>query len=57
MIDDLNDLTPEEKRVLKEVAQNFMAANRLGQLIKAWALGLAATIGAGVFLWEFVLKR
>lgn len=53
---DPNDLSAEEKKVLKEVAQNFMAAGRLGRLVRAWILGLGSVIGAGAIIWE-LFKR
>lgn len=52
-----DDLTPEEKKILKEVVQNFMAASRLGRVVKAWLLGFASVLGAGVLIWEFFVKR
>ncbi len=53
---DPNDLSQEEKKVLKEVVQDFMAAGRLGRLVRAWILGLASVIGAGAIIWE-LFKR
>lgn len=49
-------LTPEEEKVLKEVAQNLISADRLGRLVQSSLLWLVALIGSAWAVFEFFLK-
>ena len=51
------ELSPEEKKFLKEIIQDAMAGNRTFSLIRRALIFLASSVGAGVLIWEFVLKK
>ena len=52
----LDDLTPEEKKAIKELAQNMLSASRVGRLFRTAVIWLATAIGGGYVVWDFVLK-
>ena len=53
----MSNLTPEEEIVLKELAENLLATNRVVRNLKAGLIWLSSTIGAGWVVWEFYLKH
>ena len=52
----MTELSEEEIKTLKDIAQNFQSASRVGKLLQTGVLWIAALIGGSVFLWEFFLK-
>lgn len=52
----MTELSEEEIKTLKEVAQNFQAASRVGRIVRTSILWLVGLLGGGVFLWDFVAK-
>ena len=51
------NLTDDEIKTLKEVAQNLQSASRVGRIIQTGLLWLSVTIGAWLVVWEFFLKN
>ena len=51
------ELSPEEKKFLKEIIQNAMAGNRTLGLIRRVLIFVASSVGAGLLIWEFILKK
>lgn len=50
----MSELSDEEQRVLKEFAQNLIAAGRTGRFLRLSLIWLASSIGAGWVVWEFL---
>lgn len=46
------NLTSEEVKALKELAQNLMAAGRVKRLFTTALLWLASLVGASLLLWQ-----
>lgn len=53
----MSELTPDEEKILKEFAQNLLATNRIGRVIKSGLVWLASAIGAGYIVVEFFIKQ
>ena len=51
-----NDFTEEEKKLLKEIAQNLAAGSRLSKILKSMIVYFASIIGGGYVVWEFLLR-
>lgn len=49
-------LTPDEEKVIKELAQNLMATGRVGRFIRSGLIWVASALGAGYVVFEFLLK-
>jgi hypothetical protein len=54
---DQENLTKEEVKALKELAQNLMAMGRVKRAGTAILLWLAAIVGASWLLWDKVLSH
>lgn len=53
----MSELTPEEERVLKELAKNMLAGGLLGRYLKSTLVWAASVIGAAYVVLEFVIKQ
>jgi len=52
----MSNLSEDEEKILKEFAQNLLATNRLGRVIKSGLMWFASVIGASYIVWEWFLK-
>ncbi len=52
----MTELSEEEVKTLKEVAQNLQSAGRVGRVIQTSLIWIAALIGSALIVWEFILK-
>lgn len=50
-------LTPEEERILKELAKNLLASGRIGRVLRSGVIWLASLIGAVYVVLELFLKQ
>lgn len=53
----MTQLSEEEIKTLKELAQNLQASSRIGRILKSGLIWLASSIAAGSLVWEFFLKK
>lgn len=50
------ELTPDELKTLKELAQNLQAGSRLGRLIRSSAIWISSVLGVGYLVFEVFFK-